>query len=68
LNPEFVKRAQACVRGANAATTDAEREGWLLVAESWLRLAFPKRSAAQQEFQDQLEAKHTGQKDSTSLN
>jgi hypothetical protein len=67
-NPEFLKRAEICIGHANAASTDAEREAWLEVAESWLRLALPKRSQQQRQFQDELNAKHTGQKNSDAVN
>ncbi len=67
-NPAFLKRAEVCVGHANAASTDAEREAWLKVAESWLRLALPKRSQQQRKFQDELNAKHTGQKNSDAVN
>ena len=67
-SPEFLKRAQDCVRVAGSAKTPAEKEGWLNIAESWLKLALPQKSLKQKEFQDQMDAKHTGQKDSTSVN
>lgn len=66
--PEFLSRAQACVRFANAATTESLKTGWLEVAEVWLRLALPAKTAAQTDFQTELDAKYTGQRNSDSMN
>lgn len=68
VRPEFLKRAQHCVRSAHNSGTDDERAGWLSVAEGWLKLAVPQKSKDQRAFDDQLEAKHTGQKDSGAVN
>ncbi|MGE4064345.1 MAG: hypothetical protein AB7E79_13340 [Rhodospirillaceae bacterium] len=67
-NPVYIARAQYCIRAAHAASTVQEKESWLDVAEQWLRLALPARSREQKDFQDALVAKHTGQKDSDSVN
>lgn len=66
--PEYLSRAQTCVRFANAATTESMKTGWLEVAEVWLRLALPAQTVAQTNFQTELDARHTGQKSSDSLN
>ncbi|MDP1554781.1 MAG: hypothetical protein Q8L84_04905 [Hyphomonas sp.] len=66
--PEFLIRAQACVRAANVAPTESLKSGWLEVAEGWLHLALPQKTRAQKDFQTALDAKHTGQKNSESVN
>lgn len=66
--PEFLVRAHACVRAANAAPTESLKSGWLEVAEGWLHLALPQKTAAQKDFQSALDAKHTGQRSSESVN
>ena len=66
--PEFLVRAQACVRAASAAPTESLKSGWLEVAEGWLHLALPQKTIAQTDFQSALDAKHTGQKNSESVN
>lgn len=66
--PEFLIRAQACVRAASAAPTDSLKSGWLEVAEGWLHLALPQKTAAQKDFQSALDAQHTGQRNSESVN
>ena len=66
--PEFLNRAQACVRAASAAPTESLKSGWLQVAEGWLHLALPQKTAAQKDFQTALDAQHTGQRNSDSVN
>jgi hypothetical protein len=66
--PEFFKRAQHCVRAAQASGTDDEKAGWLTIAEGWLKLAVPQKSREERTFDDQLHAKHTGQKNSGAVN
>ena len=68
IGPNHIHRAEECVRYAKLATCDREKESWLLIAEQWLRMALPQQTLRQKEFEAELEAKHTGQADSESMN
>jgi len=66
--PARAALARAKANAASAAPTDSLKSGWLEVAEGWLHLALPQKTAAQKDFQSALDAQHTGQRNSESVN
>ena len=69
---EFQQRAEECQRMADAAPTDREKQSWMELAESWLRMIAVRKvaldNAPEQNFDAEAESKGTGQTPSKSSN
>ena len=70
---DFQERAEECQRMAKAAPTDRERQTWLEMAETWLRMIEVRKvsledQTAEQKFDAELHGKDTGQTRSKSSN
>ncbi len=63
---KYRERAEYCERQSLRAPRPELRDHWLRLAECWLDMAAGKQAIASDKFEQLLQDKGTGQKDSTS--
>lgn len=62
---DYRRNADECERMGHSATNPDLKSHWLRLAEAWLRM-IPHNHSAEENFEDEVRAKATGQTDSTS--